>query len=144
MLTPDLEATLSRSLEHANWRRHEFATLEHLLLALLDDPDAASALRSRHADLDRLRQKIIDYLNTKLTHIVSRDLESKAKPTAGFQRSLQRAAIQVQSGGGGSVNGSHLLIALLSERESHAATFITEEGVTRGELLGVPADPREN
>jgi len=143
MLTPDLEATLNRSLDHANWRRHDFATPEHLLLALLDDPDAASALRSRHADLDRLRQKVINYLNTQLSHIVSRDGESKAKPTAGFQRSLQRAAIHVQSGGGGSVNGFHLLIALCSERESHAVHFLTEEGVTRGDLIGLPADPRE-
>ena len=135
MLTPQLEQTLQRSLEHANWRHHEYATLEHLLLALLADPDAASALKTCDADLDKLQQGLLDYLNTKLTHIVSRDSASTARPTAGFQRTLQRAAIHVQSSGGTTVNGANLLIALLSERESHAAYFLTEQDVTRARLI---------
>lgn len=143
MLTPELEATLNLALDYANRRRHEFATLEHLLLALLDDPDAAAALRGCNADLSHLRNNLIDYLNTRLRHIVSADRASQAKPTAGFQRALQRAAIHIQTAHRDRVNGLNLLIALFSERESHATYFLSEEGVTRASLLGLPPDPRE-
>src|SRR5690606_16185029 len=98
MLSRNLEQTLHRALAFANERRHEFATLEHLLLALVDDQDAVAVMRACGVDLDRLREDLPHYLDSELESLVL-DRPEDAKPTAGFQRVLQRAAIHVQSSG---------------------------------------------
>jgi ATP-dependent Clp protease ATP-binding subunit ClpA len=130
MLSRNLEQSLHRALHHANQRRHEYATLEHLLLALTEDQDAVAVLRACGVDQDRLRSNLTDYLDNELSNLVSSRPED-AKPTAGFQRVLQRAAIHVQSSGREEVTGANVLVALFSERESHAVYFLQEQDMTR-------------
>lgn len=129
MLSPELEKTLHRALAHANTRRHEFSTLEHLLLSLMDDSDALSVLRACGVSIDELRQELTDFIDNELNGLVSDSGE--AKPTSSFQRVLQRAAIHVQSSGRAEVTGANVLIALFSERESHAVFFLQEQDMTR-------------
>jgi ATP-dependent Clp protease ATP-binding subunit ClpA len=130
MLSPNLEQTLHRALAYANERRHDFATLEHLLLALADDQDAIAVMRACNVDVDRLKSDLTDYIDNQLGNIVGKH-NNEAKPTAGFQRVLQRAAIHVQSSGREEVTGANLLVALFSERESHAVYFLQEQEMTR-------------
>ena len=130
MLSPNLEQTLHRALAYANDRRHDYATLEHLLLALVDDQDAIAVMRACNVDVDRLRRDLTDYVDNQLGNIVGRH-NSEAKPTAGFQRVLQRAAIHVQSSGREEVTGANILVALFSERESHAVFFLQEQEMSR-------------
>ncbi|MCZ6610582.1 MAG: ATP-dependent Clp protease ATP-binding subunit ClpA, partial [Alphaproteobacteria bacterium] len=130
MLSRNLEQTLHQALALANERRHEFATLEHLLLALIDDKDAMAVMRACGVDLDRLREDLTTYLNNELESLVLERADD-AKPTAGFQRVLQRAAIHVQSSGREEVTGANVLVALFSERESHAVYFLQEQEMTR-------------
>jgi ATP-dependent Clp protease ATP-binding subunit ClpA len=124
MLSANLEQTLHRALAYANERRHEYATLEHLLLALTEDQDAISVLRACGVDLGRLRRDIADYVDNDLSNLITAHL-GEAKPTAGFQRVLQRAAIHVQSSGREEVTGANVLVAIFSERESHAVYFLS-------------------
>jgi ATP-dependent Clp protease ATP-binding subunit ClpA len=130
MLSPNLEQSLHRALALANERRHEYATLEHLLLALAEDPDAISVLRACGVDVDRLRRDLTEYVQNELTSLVTSRLED-AKPTASFQRVLQRAAIHVQSSGREEVTGANVLVAMFAERESHAVFFLQEQDMTR-------------
>ena len=130
MLSRNLEQTLHRALAYANERRHEYATLEHLLLALTEDSDAMAVLRACGVDLDRLRAELSDYLDNELANLIT-NRPDDAKPTAGFQRVLQRAAIHVQSSGREEVTGANVLVALFSERESHAVYFLQEQEMTR-------------
>jgi ATP-dependent Clp protease ATP-binding subunit ClpA len=130
MLSRNLEQTLHRALAFANQRRHEFATLEHLLLALTEDQDAVAVMRACGVDLTRLREELVGYLDNELSSLVM-DRSEDAKPTAGFQRVLQRAAIHVQSSGREEVTGANVLVALFSERESHAVYFLQEQEMTR-------------
>ncbi len=130
MLSPKLEQTLHRALAHANERRHEYATLEHLLLALSEDQDAIAVFRACNLDLDRLRRDLGEYIDNQLSNLVGSAI-SDAKPTAGFQRVLQRAAIHVQSSGREEVTGANVLVALFSERESHAVFFLQEQEMSR-------------
>ena len=130
MLSPNLEQTLRRALAQANARRHEYATLEHLLLALTDDPDGSAVMRACGVDLQRLREDLVDYIDTELSNLAT-DRPEDAKPTTQFQRVLQRAAIHVQSSGREEVNGANVLIALFSERESHAVYFLQTQEMTR-------------
>jgi len=130
MLSPNLEQTLHRALAYANERRHDFATLEHLLLALADDQDAIAVMRACNVDVERLKSDLTDYIDNQLGNIVGKH-NNEAKPTAGFQRVLQRAAIHVQSSGREEVTGANLLVALFSERESHAVYFLQEQEMTR-------------
>ena len=130
MLSQNLEQTLHRALGHASDRDHEFATLEHLLLALTDDQDAVSVLRACNVDVDKLAHDLRDYIDTELTGLVT-DREEDVKPTAGFQRVLQRAAIHVQSSGREEVTGANVLVAMFAERESHAVYFLQEQDMTR-------------
>jgi ATP-dependent Clp protease ATP-binding subunit ClpA len=125
-----LEKTLRKALALANERRHEYATLEHLLLALIDDPDAAAVLRACNVDLDQLRKNVVQYLDTDLDNLVV-ETSDEAKATAGFQRVVQRAAIHVQSSGREEVTGANVLVAIFAERESHAAYFLQEQDMTR-------------
>ena len=125
-----LEASLHRALALANERHHEYATLEHLLLALIDDQDAAAVMRACNVDLDKLRRSLTTYLESELENLVNENNED-SKPTAGFQRVIQRAVIHVQSSGREEVTGSNVLVAIFAERESHAAYFLQEQDMTR-------------
>src|SRR5246500_1083084 len=130
MLSPNLEKTLHRALGYANERRHDFATLEHLLLALTEDPDAVAVMRACNVDIERLRRDLADYIDSQLGNLISNH-GGEAKPTAGFQRVLQRAAIHVQSSGREEVTGANILVAIFSERESHAVYFLQEQEMSR-------------
>ena len=125
-----LEETLHRAVHYANERRHEYATLEHLLLALVDDPDAAGVMTACNVDLTALKTALTLYVDTDLAALATSDGED-AKPTAGFQRVIQRAVIHVQSSGREEVSGANVLVAIFSERESHAAYFLQEQDMTR-------------
>ncbi len=126
----DLETTLHRALAHAKARNHEFATLEHLLLALMDDPDAIAVMRASGVDLDVLRKAIGTYVDDELTELILENVE-EPQPTAGFQRVVQRAVVHVQSSGREEVTGANLLVAIFAERESHAVYFLNEQEMTR-------------
>ncbi len=126
----NLEITLHRALEHANQRNHEYATLEHLLAALIEDRDAAAVLRACNVDLDRLRARITEYLDSEFTSITSKSI-AEASPTPGFQRVIHRAVVHVQSSGREEVTGANVLVAIFAERESHAAFFLQEQDMTR-------------
>ncbi|MGE5501419.1 MAG: ATP-dependent Clp protease ATP-binding subunit ClpA [Ignavibacteriales bacterium] len=125
-----LEESLHRAVAYANQRKHEYATLEHLLLSLIDDEDAAAVMRACDVDLAALKKSLINYLDTELRSLIVDDGED-AKPTAGFQRVIQRAVIHVQSSGRDEVTGANVLVAVFSERESHAAYFLQEQDMTR-------------
>ncbi|MCZ8041146.1 MAG: ATP-dependent Clp protease ATP-binding subunit ClpA [Beijerinckiaceae bacterium] len=125
-----LEQALHRALALANERHHEYATLEHLLLALVDDQDAAAVMRACSVDLDTLRRNLVDYIDAELANLVT-DGRDDSKPTAGFQRVIQRAVIHVQSSGREEVTGANVLVAMFAERESHAAYFLQEQDMTR-------------
>ena len=130
MLSRNLEQTLHRALSLASERRHEYATLEHLLLGLADDTDAATVLRACGVDLDKLRTDLSEFLDKDLAGLAT-DRAGDPKPTAGFQRVVQRAAIHVQSSGRDEVTGANVLVALFSERESHAVYFLQLQDMTR-------------
>jgi len=130
VLSRNLEKTLHRALAYANERRHEYATLEHLLLSLTEDQDAVAVLRACSVDLEKLRRELLNYVDNELSSLVSNHVED-AKPTASFQRVLQRAAIHVQSSGREEVTGANVLVAMFAERESHAVYFLQEQDMTR-------------
>ncbi len=130
MLSRNLEKTLHRALAYANDRRHEYATLEHLLLALTEDQDAVAVLRACTVELEKLRRELLAYVDNELKNLESSHVED-AKPTASFQRVLQRAAIHVQSSGREEVTGANVLVAMFAERESHAVYFLQEQDMTR-------------
>src|SRR6202140_4742870 len=125
-----LEQSLHRALALANERHHEYATLEHLLLALVDDQDAAAVMRACNVDLDKLRRSLVAYVESELENLVTDGAED-SKPTAGFQRVIQRAVIHVQSSGREEVTGANVLVAIFAERESHAAFFLQEQEMAR-------------
>ena len=125
-----LEQSLHRALAAANERHHEYATLEHLLLSLTDDSDAAAVMRACSVDLAVLKKSLTDYIDQELENLVI-DGTDDAKPTAGFQRVIQRAVIHVQSSGREEVTGANLLVAIFAERESHAAYFLQQQDMTR-------------
>jgi len=125
-----LERALHQALTYANERHHEYATLEHLLLALIDDNDAAAVMRACNVDLDELRRTVTDYIDNELDNLVT-GYDEDSKPTAGFQRVIQRAVIHVQSSGREEVSGANVLVAIFAERESHAAYFLQEQQMTR-------------
>ncbi len=126
----NLEQTLHRALAVANERRHEYATLEHLLLSLLEDTDAAAVMKACSVDLGALKKSLVEYIDTELENLVIEGRDD-AKPTAGFQRVIQRAVIHVQSSGREEVTGANVLVAIFAERESHAAYFLQEQDMTR-------------
>ncbi|HEU4838031.1 MAG TPA: AAA family ATPase [Micavibrio sp.] len=130
MLSRNLEQTLHRALAAANQRNHEYATLEHLLHALTEDQDAMAVLRSCGISLPDLREQLENYLDHELGYLTAPEGE-EAKPTTAFQRVLQRAAIHVQSSGREEVTGANVLVALFSERESHAVYYLQEQDMTR-------------
>lgn len=126
----DLELSLHRALTLANEHKHEFATLEHLLLALLEEQDARVVLEACSVDIEILAAQLKEYIEDELIGLVVDDGED-CKPTAGFQRVIQRAVIHVQSSGRDEVTGANVIVALFAERESHAAFFLQEQEMTR-------------
>jgi ATP-dependent Clp protease ATP-binding subunit ClpA len=125
-----LEKALHQALTFANERHHEYATLEHLLLALIDDSDAAAVMKACNVDLDELKKTVVGYVDKELDNLIT-GYDEDSKPTAGFQRVIQRAVIHVQSSGREEVSGANVLVAIFAERESHAAYFLQEQQMTR-------------
>ncbi len=125
-----LEEGLHRALVLANDRSHEYSTLEHLLLALIEDQEALSVMQACGVNIDVLRDNLVNYIDNELTGLIVDDGED-CKPTAGFQRVIQRAVIHVQSSGRDEVTGANVLVAMFAERESHAAYFLQEQEMTR-------------
>ncbi|MEM7669062.1 MAG: AAA family ATPase, partial [Pseudomonadota bacterium] len=145
-LTQTLEDAIHRAIALANGRRHELATLEHLLLALIDEPDAAQVMKACSVDLGELRDTLTRFIDNELDALVFDSEGSEAAPSTGFQRVIQRAAIHVQSSGRAEVTGANVLVAIFNERESHAAFFLQEQDMTRYDAVnylshGVAKDP---
>ncbi|MBT8413485.1 MAG: ATP-dependent Clp protease ATP-binding subunit ClpA, partial [Boseongicola sp.] len=141
-----LEDAIHAALAIANSRRHELATLEHLLLALVDEPDAAKVMQACSVDLEDLRKTLNDFIDEDLSTLVTEVEGSEAVPTAAFQRVIQRAAIHVQSSGRTEVTGANVLVAIFAERESNAAYFLQAQDMTRYDAVnfiahGVAKDP---
>ena len=141
-----LEKAIHSALALANERRHEFATLEHLLLALVDEPDAKRVMQACSVDVDELRTTLNEFVDEDLSNLVTDIDGSEAVPTAAFQRVIQRAAIHVQSSGRTEVTGANVLVAIFAERESNAAYFLQEQDMTRYDAVnfiahGVAKDP---
>ncbi|GAB1478855.1 ATP-dependent Clp protease ATP-binding subunit ClpA [Paracoccaceae bacterium] len=141
-----LEQAIHGALALANARRHELATLEHLLLALIDEPDAARVMKACSVNLDELRKTLVEFIDDDLSTLVTDVEGSEAVPTAAFQRVIQRAAIHVQSSGRTEVTGANVLVAIFAERESNAAYFLQEQDMTRYDAVnfiahGVAKDP---
>ena len=141
-----LEQAIHAALALANARRHEFATLEHLLLALIDEPDALKVMKACSVDSEELRQTLVEFIDEDLANLVTEIDGSEAVPTAAFQRVIQRAAIHVQSSGRTEVTGANVLVAIFAERESNAAYFLQEQDMTRYDAVnfiahGVAKDP---
>ena len=129
-LSRSLEQALHRAIKLASDRHHEYATLEHLLLALMDDADAGQVMKACNVDMDALRRAVQKYVDEELMTLVIEDGED-AKPTTGFQRVVQRAVLHVQNSGRDEVTGANVLVALFTERESHAVYFLQEQNMTR-------------
>ncbi|MBD3787244.1 MAG: ATP-dependent Clp protease ATP-binding subunit ClpA [Sphingomonadales bacterium] len=141
-----LEQAIHGALALANQRKHELATLEHLLLALIDEPDAARVMQACAVDLEELRQTLTEFVDDDLSTLITEVEGSEAVPTAAFQRVIQRAAIHVQSSGRTEVTGANVLVAIFAERESNAAFFLQEQDMTRYDAVnfiahGVAKDP---
>jgi len=126
----NLDESLHRAIAIASERGHELATLEHLLLSLTTDQDAAAVMRACNVDLEALRRNLYEFIENDLSNLKTEG-EDQAKPTASFQRVIQRAVIHVQSSGREEVTGANVLVALFAERESHAAHFLQQQDMTR-------------
>jgi ATP-dependent Clp protease ATP-binding subunit ClpA len=135
MLSKDLEMTLNVAFKEARAKRHEFMTVEHLLLALLDNDAASAVLSSCGADLERLRKDLIDFVDSTTPLIPTTDSERETQPTLGFQRVLQRAVFHVQSSGKSEVTGANVLVAIFSEQESQAVYFLKQQNIARIDIV---------
>src|SRR5690554_4157254 len=135
MLNRDLEITLNLAFKEARSKRHEFMTVEHLLLALLDNQAAVAVLRACGADLERLRRELSEFIDSTTPLIPSQDSERETQPTLGFQRVLQRAVFHVQSSGKSEVNGANVLAAIFSEQESQAVFFLKQQHIARIDVV---------
>src|SRR5215470_2851296 len=129
-LSRSLEQALHHAIKLASDRHHEYATLEHLLLALMDDTDASQVMKACNVDMDALRKSVQKYIDEDLATLVM-DVAEEAKPTTGFQRVVQRAVLHVQNSGRDEVTGANVLVALFTERESHAVYYLQEQNMTR-------------
>ncbi|HEX4636830.1 MAG TPA: Clp protease N-terminal domain-containing protein, partial [Rhizomicrobium sp.] len=129
-LSRSLEQALHHAIKLASDRHHEYATLEHLLLALMDDTDASQVMKACNVDMDALRKAVQKYIDEDLATLVM-DAAEEAKPTTGFQRVVQRAVLHVQNSGRDEVTGANVLVALFTERESHAVYFLQEQNMNR-------------
>src|ERR1044072_9407533 len=129
-LSRSLEQALHHAIKLASERHHEYATLEHLLLALIDDTDAGQVMRACNVDMDALRKTVQKFIDTDLATLVIEDGED-AKPTTGFQRVVERAVLHVQNSGRDEVTGANVLVALFTERESNAVYFLQQQNMNR-------------
>ncbi|MEM1390832.1 MAG: ATP-dependent Clp protease ATP-binding subunit ClpA [Pseudomonadota bacterium] len=148
-LTPSLENALERALTAAGERDHEYATLEHLLLALTDDEDATEVLKACKVDLPQLKTSLETYIDEDLSSLIVENPSGRVQPTAAFQRVVQRAVLHVESSGRDVVSGANILISIFSERESHATYFLQEQDMTRYDAVnyvshGVSKTPGQN
>ena len=134
MLSKELEVTLNMAFKDAREQRHEFMTVEHLLLALLDNPTAAKVLRACGADLNALRRQLTDFIHES-SPLLPEDEDRDTQPTLGFQRVLQRAVFHVQSSGKKEVNGANVLVAIFGERESHAVYLLNQQNIARLDVV---------
>lgn len=135
MLNKELEFTLNIAFKDAKEKRHEFMTVEHLLLSLLDNPSAGNVLQACHANIDALRKDLQSFINETTPKIPDGDFDRETQPTLGFQRVLQRAVFHVQSAGKSEVTGANVLAAIFSEQESQAVYFLRRENVTRLDVI---------
>jgi ATP-dependent Clp protease ATP-binding subunit ClpA len=135
MLNKDLEISLNLAFRQAKESRHEFMTVEHLLLALLDNPSAIEALGACGADLAKLRKSLLDFISETTPMIPLGEEERETQPTLGFQRVLQRAVFHVQSSGKNEVSGSNVLVAIFSEQESQAAYILKKSDISRLDIV---------
>jgi ATP-dependent Clp protease ATP-binding subunit ClpA len=150
MIAQELEVSLHMAFVEARQKRHEFITVEHLLLAMLDNPSAAEVLRACAVDLDELRTALANFINEH-TPRLPQNSESDTTPTQGFQRVIQRAILHVQSSGKKEVTGANVLVAIFGEKDSHAVYFLNQRGVTRLDVVNyishgiskVPKDKNE-
>ncbi|MEQ9563639.1 MAG: Clp protease N-terminal domain-containing protein, partial [Woeseiaceae bacterium] len=148
MLSSELEFCLNEAFQNARERRHEFMTVEHLLLALLDIPKVHEILKACNTNIGQLRRQLTEFID-EATPLVAADDESEVQPTLGFQRVLQRAVFHVQSSGKKEVNGSNVLVAIFSEKQSQAVYFLGLQDVTRLDVVnyishGMPQLPGES
>ncbi len=148
-LTPSLENALERALTAAGERQHEYATLEHLLLALTDDEDAIEVMSACKVDIAALKQALEQYIDEDLSSLITDNPSGRVQPTAAFQRVVQRAVLHVESSGRDEVSGANILISIFSERESHATYFLQEQDMTRYDAVnyvshGVSKVPGQN
>src|SRR5690349_23940928 len=134
MIAQELEVSLHMAFVEARQKRHEFITVEHLLLALLDNPTAAEVLRACAANIEELRKALADFI-TAHTPTVAGTEEIDTQPTLGFQRVIQRAILHVQSSGKKEVTGANVLVAIFGEKDSHAVYFLHQQGVTRLDVV---------
>jgi ATP-dependent Clp protease ATP-binding subunit ClpA len=148
MIAQELEVSLHMAFMEARQRRHEFISVEHLLLAMLDNPSAAEVLRACGADMESLRGKLTEHVSAN-TPVVSGHDEVDTQPTLGFQRVIQRAILHVQSSGKKEVTGANVLVAIYGEKDSHAAYFLEQQGITRLDVVnfishGISKVPQPN
>src|SRR5512143_1654108 len=130
MIAQELEVSLHMAFVEARQKQHEFITVEHLLLAMLDNPSAAEVLKACGVDLDELRGVLTDFINEHTPRLAAHS-DADTQPTQGFQRVIQRAILHVQSSGKKEVTGANVLVAIFGEKESHAVYFLNQRGVTR-------------
>ena len=135
MLNKELEFTLNLAFKEAKEKRHEFMTVEHLLLSLLDNPAAGNVLQACDASIDSLRQDLMEFIDETTPKIPTGEFERETQPTLGFQRVLQRAVFHVQSAGKTEVSGANVLAAIFSEQESQAVYFLRRENITRLDVI---------
>jgi ATP-dependent Clp protease ATP-binding subunit ClpA len=148
MIAQELEVSLHMAFMAARQNRHEFITVEHLLLAMLDNPSAANALRACAGNIDELRRHLGEFIEQHTPKVAGTD-EVDTQPTLGFQRVIQRAILHVQSSGKKEVNGANVLVALFGEKDSHALHFLTQQGITRLDVVnfiahGITKAPQES
>ncbi|HQS99786.1 MAG: ATP-dependent Clp protease ATP-binding subunit ClpA [Hydrogenophilales bacterium 16-64-46] len=134
MIAQELEVTLHMAFMDARQKRHEFISVEHLLLAMLDNPSAAEVLRACGANLDAMREQIVKFIDEHTPKVGGED-EVDTQPTLGFQRVIQRAILHVQSSGKKEVTGANVLVAVFGEKDSHAVYFLSQQGVTRLDIV---------
>jgi len=135
MLSKELEFTLNLAFKEAREKRHEFMTVEHLLLSLLDNPSAVGVLRACGSDVERLRSELTTFIDETTPLIPMDDHDRETQPTLGFQRVLQRAVFHVQSSGKSEVTGANVLAAIFSEQESQAVYFLKKENISRLDVV---------
>ena len=133
--TKSLEKAIAKAFQVATEKKHQYVTLEHLLLALVDEEDAQNVMKACSVDTDLLKENLEYYIDNELDNIINSEKNSDPQPTSGFQRVIQRSIVHVQSSGKSEVTGANILVSLFAERESHATYFLQEQEVTRYDVV---------